>query len=487
MVGGDDYSTAPFNLATQGQRQPGSAFKPFVLAAGAERAASRPTRPGPRARCRTASRARRASASRRSRSTTTRTPTPACARCARRRRSPTTPSTRRSASRSARARSPTLARRMGIRTPVSHNFAMTLGGLKQGVTPLDMAHAYETFAAAAAGFTYGTMSPGAVDAQASSACPSPGPVGIRKIGKPDDGKLEPVDAARTATRRENETRDWPVLKPSVADQVSSILSTVVTQRHGVRAQIPGTFVAGKTGTTENYGDAWFVGWTQRAHGRGLGRLSGRAARRCRPSSTASRSPAAPTPRRSGRRSWRQARTYEDYGTRTKDPERARSRRRRRRPRTPGTPAPTAPAPGAARRPRRAGDGGGTAPRSPRPSAGAGARAARAGAAGAAGDRRARRAAARRRATGGRRRPRADRATPGARPPRAAPAGHGRETLRDPVAQKRHSQLGRLRDPDARADDDLRRPPSPAAAGRSRTGPRDEVGGVELELDRRAPG
>ena len=30
----------------------------------------------------------------------------------------------------------------------------------------------------------------------------------------------------------------------------------------MRAQIPGTFVAGKTGTTENYGDAWFVGWTK---------------------------------------------------------------------------------------------------------------------------------------------------------------------------------------------------------------------------------
>ncbi|MGG7377818.1 hypothetical protein ACQ7B2_03330, partial [Escherichia coli] len=39
-----------------------------------------------------------------------------------------------------------LARRMGIRTPVSHNYAISLGGLKQGVSPLDMAHAYETFA-----------------------------------------------------------------------------------------------------------------------------------------------------------------------------------------------------------------------------------------------------------------------------------------------------------------------------------------------------
>jgi penicillin-binding protein 1A len=32
MVGGRDFVERPFNLATQGQRQPGSAFKPFVLA-----------------------------------------------------------------------------------------------------------------------------------------------------------------------------------------------------------------------------------------------------------------------------------------------------------------------------------------------------------------------------------------------------------------------------------------------------------------------
>src|SRR3954464_11600426 len=36
MVGGDFYATHPFNLATQGQRQPGSSFKPFVLARALE-------------------------------------------------------------------------------------------------------------------------------------------------------------------------------------------------------------------------------------------------------------------------------------------------------------------------------------------------------------------------------------------------------------------------------------------------------------------
>src|SRR6202023_3288067 len=39
-----------------------------------------------------------------------------------------------------------VARQMGITTPISTNPAMTIGGLTVGVTPLDMAHAYETIA-----------------------------------------------------------------------------------------------------------------------------------------------------------------------------------------------------------------------------------------------------------------------------------------------------------------------------------------------------
>ncbi len=79
--------------------------------------------------------------SRSSSSTTTRGPTPVSARWPRRRRTPTTRSSRRSASRSAPKRVAKLAKRMGIRTPVSHNLAMTLGGLRRrhgaryGLTP----------------------------------------------------------------------------------------------------------------------------------------------------------------------------------------------------------------------------------------------------------------------------------------------------------------------------------------------------------------
>ena len=258
MVGGDDYATAPFNLATQGRRQPGSAFKPFVLAQALGSGISPDST--------WASRKMSHCVTRKSgecieafevnnyenayagvqtlRSATTFSDNAVYAQVG----------IEVGPEKIAR-----LARRMGIRTPVSHNLAMTLGGLRQGVTPLDMAHAYGTFARRGR-FTYGSMSPDAVDRRELTT-PTPGPVGIRKIGRPDDGRIKPVTLPNGETA-ENETRDWPVMSTAVADQVASILSTVVTNGTAVRAQIPGTFVAGKTGTTENYGDAWFVGWTK---------------------------------------------------------------------------------------------------------------------------------------------------------------------------------------------------------------------------------
>ena len=60
----------------------------------------------------------------------------------------------------------------------------------------------------------------------------------------------------------NRKKTKRVLKPHVASTVSAILQTVVGRGTATRAQIPGVVIAGKTGTTESYGDAWFVGWTK---------------------------------------------------------------------------------------------------------------------------------------------------------------------------------------------------------------------------------
>ena len=146
-----------------------------------------------------------------------------------------------------------LAREMGIRTPVSRNLSIALGGLHQGVTPLDMAHAYLTFANGGK-FVYGTMSPGEL-----RGIRRPGPVGHRADqpqGRADhaaDGREGRQQGAREANHR---SRRSPRPSPPCCRRWSS-------SGTGTRAAVPDTFVAGKTGTTENYGDAWFVGWTSR--------------------------------------------------------------------------------------------------------------------------------------------------------------------------------------------------------------------------------
>jgi len=62
--------------------------------------------------------------------------------------------------------------------------------------------------------------------------------------------------------KENRLVERQVLAGSNAALVTSLLEKVVSVGTGRRAALPdGRPVAGKTGTTENYGDAWFVGYT----------------------------------------------------------------------------------------------------------------------------------------------------------------------------------------------------------------------------------
>ena len=60
---------------------------------------------------------------------------------------------------------------------------------------------------------------------------------------------------------DNKPLDRQVLPPDEDALLTSILEGVVRSGTGKRANLPDRTAAGKTGTTENYGDAWFVGYT----------------------------------------------------------------------------------------------------------------------------------------------------------------------------------------------------------------------------------
>ncbi len=235
MIGGRDYRKAPFNLATQGQRQPGSSFKPFILAS-ALKAGIGPGSVWPsRKRVFDVPNSTEKFTVNNFESTYTGAQTLAGGLTFSDNAVYSAVGIKVGTKKVAR-----LARRMGIRTPVSTNYAMTLGGLREGVTPLDMAHAYETF------ITHGRRIEGTLGS-------GTGPVGIARV---ENEQGEQIDRNRVIAKQ--------VLGRAVADQTVGIMSTVVSQGTGVRAALgPGQFAAGKTGTTENSGDAWFVGFTER--------------------------------------------------------------------------------------------------------------------------------------------------------------------------------------------------------------------------------
>jgi len=49
------------------------------------------------------------------------------------------------------------------------------------------------------------------------------------------------------------------MDPDIASMMARMLTAVVTRGTGRAAAVPGHEVAGKTGTTQDYRDAWFIG------------------------------------------------------------------------------------------------------------------------------------------------------------------------------------------------------------------------------------
>jgi penicillin-binding protein 1A len=249
MVGGYDYRRQPFNLATQGQRQPGSAFKPFTLVTALEQGvspsdvySSQPKdlpfhTPGVKEQqlfeVENYNDSYLGSAS--VATATTYSDNSVYAELGLQVGTENIAKT---------------AEAMGIETPISTNPAMILGGLEQGVTPLNMAHAFLTLARDGQRVS-GTM------ATADGA-----PIGIQKVSDEPPGGSGDVIAPHTGDPGQDRIETEQVISPEVAATARGILATVVSQGTGTNAATGASPEWGKTGTTENNGDAWFVGATE---------------------------------------------------------------------------------------------------------------------------------------------------------------------------------------------------------------------------------
>ena len=221
LIGGRDFRRNQFNLAVQGRRQPGSAFKPFVLVTALQQGVS------PSQVFSAAPYSVRVvdgvwNVQNYENKVTQGSLTLQAA---------TSWSVNAVFARLIMKVGPanvvSIAKKMGITSPLDANPAIALGGLRYGVSPLEMASAY------------GTIANGGL------AVP---PSGIALVTD-DVGQViyAPSGTAKRAITRAS------------AAQASLMLHDVIETGTGAGAKI-GTWAAGKTGTTQSYRDAWFVGW-----------------------------------------------------------------------------------------------------------------------------------------------------------------------------------------------------------------------------------
>jgi penicillin-binding protein 1A len=226
MFGGNSFHQSQFNLAVQGERQPGSSFKPFVLAAALQEGISPATRF---------------------------TSHPVSIYIGGKYwsvhnyegeymgsidlASATTHSDNSVFAQLTKFVGPgsvvKTAHAVGITSHLQPYFAIGLGA--EPVNPLEMARAYATFA------NDGQRVDGSIFGNTARSITSASGCGHGE--KPN----RPV-----------EKRQLTQAQDSI---VTQLLQGVVTSGTGTAAALPDRPVAGKTGTTENYGDAWFVGYT----------------------------------------------------------------------------------------------------------------------------------------------------------------------------------------------------------------------------------
>jgi penicillin-binding protein 1A len=215
MAGGRDHRTSPFNRAVVARRQPGSSFKPFVWLAALEKGArpddivlDAPIRLGAWSPSNFDKGFRGEISLEEALAQSVNT---VAVRLVLQVGGPRTVIA--------------VARRLGITSNLPLNDTIALGTGEVGL--LELVGAYASF------FNGGRLVT---------------PYGISSIT---------ADRARLAVNQPEQTQ---VIKPDLAAMMVRMMGAVVTRGSGRAAAVPGHLVAGKSGTTQDFRDAWFVGF-----------------------------------------------------------------------------------------------------------------------------------------------------------------------------------------------------------------------------------
>ncbi len=120
----------------------------------------------------------------------------------------------------------TFSKNAGIESNMPRDLTIALGSMS--VSPLELTSAFSAFANSGKRFK---------------------PISIKYITDSKGSVLE-----------ENAPTGYELMSPIIASQITSMMKDVITYGTGMRANI-GRAAAGKTGTTSDYKDAWFVGYT----------------------------------------------------------------------------------------------------------------------------------------------------------------------------------------------------------------------------------
>jgi penicillin-binding protein 1A len=222
LVGGRDFHLSPFNRATQALRQPGSAFKPLLFAAAIEQGYTPSSFVGDIDRPIQTAQGPWLPGGEHERSGYTL-------------RQALTISSNRAAVRVMQlvgiGTTQRYAQRLGITSPLPAVPSLALGTGE--VTLLDLTSAYGAFA------NKGIIAP---------------PTLITRIEDRDGTIIWPRGLNRHAYR---------AIRPGTAYLLSTMMADVVNRGTATRARAEGFTLpaAGKTGTTDDYADAWFIGYT----------------------------------------------------------------------------------------------------------------------------------------------------------------------------------------------------------------------------------